>query len=477
MQPRYNPKLKMSLPPLGFGVMRLPINSDGTFSVEVHSLLAEAYECGINYFDTAYNYLGGHSEELIRDAIVAHYPRSSFYIADKLPVWLCADKSDMERIFQIELERLGVDFIDFYLLHGLNRSTWADAYSNGVLDFIEQKKREGKIHKIGFSMHDDVQTLKLILDAYKWEFALLQINYYDWIALRAKENYDLLEERGIPCMVMEPVGGGRLAKLPDDAEKLMTTVRPNDSIASWALRFIANLPNVVVTLSGMSNSEQLLDNISVFSTPKPLSDTEQTVLNDVADILSNSNTIPCTYCRYCLEECPKDIAISHIFQIYNDCAMFEHARALNLEYNIIIPQSRRGGNCVECGKCADRCPQKIDIPQQLKMVHNTAVGLALGVDVGKLKENLPSESLVICFGAGEMGCNALAVLRECGCKIDYFCDNAEHLWGTEIDGVETISPSQLCKLHQSQKVQVLITSGYHDEIKAQLGEIGISTVS
>jgi len=364
-----NRRLDLPIFPLGFGVMRLAMNPDGSFSPDVHRLLAVAYERGINYFDTAYPYLGGHSEELIHDALVAHYPRDSFYIADKMPVWECHTRDDMERIFNIQLERLGVEYIDFYLLHGLHHSRWLDIYNKGVLDFLSQKLKEEKIRKVGFSFHDTAKVLSPILDAYNWDFTLLQINYYDWIKLQANQSYDILTNRDIPCFVMEPVGGGRLVKLPESAEKLLKSIRPDDSIASWAIRFTASLPNVAMTLSGMSNIEQLNDNLSVFDSFSPISESEQSALNEVVNILNSYNTIPCTACGYCIEDCPKNVDISQIFKRYNDYMQFENMVRFNIDYNAFIPPQRQASNCIACGVCIQNCPQKIDIPEKLNMIH------------------------------------------------------------------------------------------------------------
>lgn len=473
MQSRYIKKLKMSLSPLGFGVMRLLMNLDGTFPAEVHKLLEAAYERGINYFDTAFIYLGGHSEELIRDALVKNYSRSSFYIADKLPVWECRSREDMERIFNIQLERLGVEYIDFYLLHGLNRFRWTDMQNAGALKFLETKKREGRISKVGFSFHDDKQTLETILNSYEWEFALLQINYYDWVVQNAKDNYELLAEHDIPCIVMEPVGGGRLANLPPSAEKELKNVRPNDSSASWAIRFVASLPNVIVTLSGMSDMEQLTDNLSVFNTPVSLTEKEQTALHSVVEILSSYSTIPCTACGYCVDDCPKNVDIPQIFNRYNDYMQFGNMARFDIDYYAFVPPQRRASNCISCGLCIKKCPQNVDIPKELYMVHEKALGLSVGVDIESLKEHLKDNTALVCFGAGAMGRAALSALKECGIKVDYFCDNAEPLWGSEIDGVKVISPIQLQEMNSKQEIFTLITSAYRDDIKAQLKKMDI----
>ena len=475
---KYNTQLDMALSPLGFGVLRLPICVDGSFTIEVHKLLSEAYERGINYFDTAYNYIGGHSEELVRDALVANYPRESFFVADKLPVWLCASIGDMEKIFRIQLKRLGVDYIDFYLLHGLNRARWTDAYSMGVLDFLEKKKYEGYVRKVGFSFHDELPILKLILDEYKWECALLQINYYDWVVQKSKEKYNLLTENNIPCFVMEPVGGGRLVNLPKNAEKLIKSKHPNDSSASWALRFAASLPNVAVILSGMSNKEQLSENITVFSPVAPLSDSEQAILNDVLVMLNGFNTIPCTSCRYCLDDCPSGIAIPQIFQIFNDYKIFNQASTLKLDYLTVIPESQRIDKCKHCNKCIDLCPQRIDIPSELRMILSTIVELLMGMGIEELLRLVEDDSDLVCFGAGLVGCIVLSTLHEHGCEVDYFCDNAKNLWGTMVKGVPVISPDQLEQMHNIKKTYVLITvNNYHNDIEQQLEELGIDIIN
>jgi predicted aldo/keto reductase-like oxidoreductase len=377
----------MSLSPLGFGVMRVAQNADGSFPPEVYSLLAEALEKGINYFDTAWPYLRGRSETLVRDALVRKYGRDRFHIADKLPVWDCGDRKDMDRVFDAQLERLSVEYVDFYLLHGLHHRRWIDIYDKGALDFLEEKRREGRIRKVGFSMHDTVETLKIIESAYNWDFAQLQINYHDWIAQRAKESYEYLAERNIPCIVMEPVGGGRLSKLPPEAAKLLNGLRPNESEASWALRFVGALPNVAVTLSGMATREQLEDNIATFGTIQPMSKRESDALKEVTKIIQSKNPIPCTACRYCVDDCPKGVDIPQIFQRYNDCKLFERSDRLDVQYFVFVPDGKRADSCVSCGKCVKKCPQNIDIPQKLKMIHDEAVGTAKGMEDSRLRES------------------------------------------------------------------------------------------
>jgi predicted aldo/keto reductase-like oxidoreductase len=470
MKKRNIKKLDMELSPLGFGVMRLPQNADGGFQPEIHSLLEAALEKGINYFDTAYIYLGGHSEELVRDALVRKHPRNSFYIADKLPVWDCKNRKDMDRIFNTQLERLGVQHIDFYLLHGLHHQSWLDIYNKNVLDFLNEKRREGRIRKVGFSMHDTLETLKIIEGAYDWDFIQLQINYYDWIAQRAKESYDYLAERNIPCMVMEPVGGGRLSNLPPQAVELLNNVHPNESAAAWALRFVAALPNVAVTLSGMNTVEQLNENIETFGNISPLSNIELDAINDVVKLIQSKNTIPCTACRYCVDDCHKGVDIPNIFQRYNDCNLFNNCNKLDAQYFLFVPDGKRADSCTTCGKCKRKCPQGIDIPQNLKKIHKEAVRLYIQSYIATDIESLSGKENITLFGCGIDGCRILASLREFGINVRWFCDNNSQLWGSMVEGVEVVSPQ---KLRELDAIVLIASSKYRDEIRAQLAEMGV----
>jgi ferredoxin len=272
---------------------------------------------------------------------------------------------------------------------------------------------------------------------------------------------------------MEPVGGGRLAKLPAEAENLLKNQRPDDSIASWAIRFTASLPNVIVTLSGMSDIEQLTDNLSVFNMPVSLSMIEQSILHSVVEILSGYNTIPCTTCGYCVKECPRVVDIPQIFTRFNDYVQFENATRFDIDYHAFVPLHRRASNCVSCGLCIEKCPQKIDIPKELDAVHKKAIELSIGVDIESLRAQLNDNTLLVCFGAGAGGHAAKSTLREYGYTIDYFCDNSKSLWGSEIDGIKILSPTQLQELNAKQKIHVLITNSYYKEVKEQLGSLGI----
>lgn len=474
MRKRYIEGLGMELSPLGFGIMRLPMEGEN-FPGEVFELLDRAIEEGINYYDTAYLYQKGRSEKLIRDALVERHDRSRFYIADKLPVWDCHNRKDMERIFKEQLGRLGVEEIDFYLLHGLHKDSWNSVYEAGVLDFLEEKRKSGQIHKVGFSFHDTLEILKQIEKVYGWDFIQLQINYYDWEAIRAKENYEYLEERGIPCMVMEPVGGGRLSILPEKAEKLLKTFHPNWSSAAWAMRYVASLSDVAVILSGMNDETQLMDNILQFQDFQPLTEKEKEALSEVNAVIDSHQAVPCSGCRYCMDVCPKGVDIPQIFKRYNDSCLFENALPFDSDYFTHVPEGRRGNSCIQCNQCSKRCPQKINIPKELKGIHKHAVCLTLdmGEEVldGFLEEHRGEKC--ICFGAGIRGMRAKEFLMQEGIDVLHFCDNDSKKWGTFWDGVGVISPEELKVLYENDGIHVLVTSNYSKEIRKQLKNMNI----
>jgi hypothetical protein len=475
MQHRYIKQLDMNLSPLGFGLLRVDQNEDGSFPPAVHSLLPAALERGINYFDTAYVYHGGHSETLIHDALVRNYPRESFHIADKLPVayWnYCKSREDMDKIFDIQLKRLGVDFIDFYLLHFLTRMNWPDIYDMGVLDFLEEKKREGRVRKVGFSMHDDLKTLKIIESAYSWDIVQLQVNYYDWYAQDARSLYSYLVERDIPCIVMAPVGGGRLINLPAQAAEHLHKARPYASLAEWALHFVAGLSNVAVTLSGMTGISQLEENSKVFHSLEPLSESEKDALDNVVQVLHSMDIIPCSACRYCVDVCPHQVDIVQIFDLYNDINRYGKLfpRSLHAYYNHFVSEGRRIESCVSCGKCTPNCPQKINIPKELWTIQKTMMEQLLGMDI----ELLRGIDRIALFGSGADGRLILSLLRYNSIEVHWFCDNNSILWGSFVEGIEVISPDKIKELD----AKVLITSSIHrNAISSQLIEMGITAIN
>lgn len=356
---------------LGLGTMRLPCKTplkreaNPMINYEKGQELVDlAYNNGVNYFDTAYMYHVGKSEKFIGTAL-SKYPRDSFFLADKLPIWMCPKKSDMQKVFQKQLERTGMEYFDFYLLHSLNKENYEKCEKFGAYDFVIQKKKEGKIKYVGFSFHGTIDDLKKIVSEHKWDFAQIQMNYLDWKNQNAQEQYEILTQAGIPVIVMEPVRGGKLADVSNDIEAMFKKAKPDATAASWAMSFVATHPNVITILSGMNAPEQMLDNLSTLTDFKPLSDTELKICANAAAMMNKSDIIPCTGCDYCAD-CPKGVKISSVFSVYNrvktDELTQEQGRA---EYkNIDV-----GANeCINCGKCASHCPQSIKIPDKLSII-------------------------------------------------------------------------------------------------------------
>ncbi len=350
---------------LGLGTMRLPCKtkikreSNPLIDYDKSQHLVDlAYKNGVNYFDTAYMYHVGKSEKFIGTAL-RKYPRESYFLADKLPIWMCRKPADMEKIFSNQLERCGVDYFDFYLLHSLDASNFAKCEKFGAYDFICKKRDEGKIRNIGFSFHGTINDLKQIIAAHDWDFAQIQMNYLDWKNQNAEEQYNILTEAGIPVIVMEPVRGGKLADVPQKVEKLFLNSAPNKSIASWAIGFVASHKNVITILSGMNSAEQMNDNISTLTDFIPFTETEYKICSNAAAMINKNDVIPCTGCDYC-SDCPQEVKISTIFSTYNKYKTgdLSEEECKKLYSNIDINHS----SCIGCGKCKSHCPQSIDIP-------------------------------------------------------------------------------------------------------------------
>lgn len=470
---RYFEKLDADLEVLGFGLMRLPMNADNWFDDEVFDLLDHGYDLGINYFDTGFYYQNECSEELVREALVKRKARDSFYIADKMPVWDCSSREDMERIFEIQLDRLGVEYIDFYLLHALHKERWKKCYEAGVLDFLDKKKREGKIKRAGFSFHDSSDNMQSVVGAYDWDFAQVQLNYYDWVALHTEDNYKLLESSGIPCMTMETVGGGRLSVLPQEADEVFKSIHEDWTPSSWAMRFVAELPDVAVTLSGMNSIEQIDDNFRTCSEAGGLSEAEKSAITIVTDILMSKESIQCTACRYCVSECPKKIDIPQVIKSYNDYKIFDEPRYFDIAYNL-LDGFPRAEDCIGCGRCEKKCPQNISIPENMKKIRGIAFEREYGADIHKLRMVLDSNGEICCFGCGNYGKRALRYLKGFGIRHIIFCDNNYGLWGKSIEGYDIISTDELGNRIKNEKVFVLIASpANYESIKNQLVKIGI----
>ena len=352
---------------LGFGTMRLPANADGSIDeAQVAEMTAYAIAHGVNYFDTAYPYHGGESERVI-GRVLSKYPRESYYLADKYPGHQISSTGyNPAEIFEEQLQKCGVEYFDFYLLHNVYEKSM-EVYLDpqwSIVDYFKEQKRLGRIKHLGFSCHAETKGLKEFLDVCgeDMEFCQIQLNWLDWTLQDAKGKYDLLTKRGIPVWVMEPVRGGRLAKLSDVEEAKLKALRPNDSIASWGFRFLQGLPNVKMVLSGMSNMEQMTDNAKTFSEDTPLSAEEIALLMDIAEGMKDS--IPCTACRYCCDGCPAGLDIPGLISTYNE---IRFSPAVNVAMRIeFMPEDKKPTACIGCGQCTQMCPQNIDVPGALK---------------------------------------------------------------------------------------------------------------
>lgn len=359
-----------AMPRLGFGLMRLP-EKDGGIDLEEFSRMADAcMAAGMNYFDTAYVYHGGRSEAAAKEAIVKRYPRQSFYLATKLPAWCIQSREDMDRIFDEQLARAGVEYFDFYLLHSLEDGGNYDTYEKyDCFSWAMRKKAEGRIRHFGFSYHGSPELLERVLDAHpETEFVQIQLNYADWNnpVVRSGSLYEILRHRGVPMIVMEPVKGGMLANLPAELEAKYRAVRPDASAASWALRFAASLPGVMTVLSGMTHTDQVENNIRTFTNFEPLSESENALIGDVTAILLDTPQIGCTACRYCCDGCPMKISIPDVFRAVNTVRLYHEQFRPKMFYGGLVAHSGKASACIGCGQCERICPQHLPVISLLK---------------------------------------------------------------------------------------------------------------
>lgn len=362
---------------LGFGLMRLPtVEQEGKKTVnlpEVCRMVDSYLEQGFTYFDTAYMYHEFQSEHVIRQALVERYPREQYILTTKLPTMYLKEKEDMERIFQEQLEKCGVDYFDYYLVHNLNVKHYATAERLGAFEFVQKKKEEGKVRKIGFSFHDSAELLEKILREHpEVDVVQLQINYLDWESesIQSRQCYEVARRYNKPILVMEPVKGGALAKVPQEVETLFRAYAPNASVASWAIRFAASLEGVMMVLSGMSDMEQLSDNTAYMREFVPMSREEVDRVMLAAEMINGSITIPCTACQYCTADCPMNIAIPEYFSLYNleKRAQNDGFSVQGVYYNNLTATRGRASECIECGQCEEKCPQHISIMEWLKQI-------------------------------------------------------------------------------------------------------------
>lgn len=362
--------LEISL--LGLGCMRLPLVEGSTTEIDyvkAEEIVDYAYEHGINYYDTAYPYHGGQSEKFIGHAL-KKYPRESFNLVSKLPVWLIKEESDLEKYFNEQLANCQTDYFDFYLCHAIDAARFKTIQQFKIFEFLTKKKEEGKIRHVGFSFHDTPDVLEEIASAYPWDFAQIQLNYLDWELYNSKEQYEILAEKEIPCIIMEPVRGGSLASPCQESNEIFKAARPEMSVASWAIRYAASLPNVLTVLSGMSNMEQIKDNVATMTNFQPLSKEDYKVVEAALEAYKKKNTIPCTGCRYCMD-CPIGVDIPEVFKIYNNYAISKYKSVFKKEY-LALPESARAHNCISCGACMTQCPQSLEIPDNMKIIADLA---------------------------------------------------------------------------------------------------------
>lgn len=370
MEYRQFEKLGINASLLGLGTMRLPIlngenkNVDEQQSIE---MIRYAIDHGINYIDTAYPYHNGNSEIVVGKALKDGY-RNKVYIADKMPLWLTKSEKDVYKVFDTQLERLGVKCIDFYLVHNVTEAIWKRALKYNIFDFLHKKKAEGKIKYIGFSFHGAGDFFKEVMDYYNWDFCQIQFNYIDTDYQAGLAGLKYAGEKNIPVIVMEPLKGGRLAMTPPDSiQALWDSHALKLSPAAWGLKWIANFPEVKVILSGMSNMEQLKENINTLKDMKPnsLSSSDLEFMEQIKKAYDKLIKINCSTCNYCLP-CPSKVNIPKIFSFYNEMHLYSTHDMIRKDFNLWVGPKQRPSACTECGICEEQCPQGLPIREWLK---------------------------------------------------------------------------------------------------------------
>ncbi len=357
---------------LGLGLMRLPTTGDDSSDLDMQEcirMVHRAIEEGVTYFDTAYRYHGGSSEPLVAEALTGGY-REKVHLATKLPTWLVESEGDLERYFTEQLQRMGTDYVDSYLLHGLDADRWDNMKRVGALQFLDEIRSDGRARTVGFSFHDELDVFRRIVDSHDWDMCLIQLNYMDHAYQAGVAGMRYAADRGMGVAVMEPLRGGNLAgRVPDDIRAIWDRAEVQRTPAEWGLRWVWNHPEVSVVLSGMSTMEQLLENVRTAedALPDSLTEDEKALIDEVRDIYLQRTRVDCTGCEYCMP-CPEGVEIPRIFNIYNDASMFGEVARSGAASSYANVVSNDGGvdRCVDCGECLEACPQDIDIPAALR---------------------------------------------------------------------------------------------------------------
>ncbi|MBR6308214.1 MAG: aldo/keto reductase [Lachnospiraceae bacterium] len=364
----------IKLSALGFGAMRLPVIGGDDSRIdeeETFKMVDKAMTAGINYYDTAWGYHDGYSEIVMGKAL-AKYERDKFYIATKFPGYDLSNMGKVKEIFEKQLEKTGMEYFDFYLFHNvceMNIEQYLDP-KFGIYDYLMEQKKNGRIKHLGFSCHGEYKTMKRFLDAYgkDMEFCQIQLNYLDWEFQDAKAKVDLLNEWNIPIWVMEPLRGGRLAKLDEQSEKELKALRQEEAIPAWAFRFLQSVKGVTMVLSGMSNMEQLEANLKTYAEDKPLNDREMSALMAIADRMQAKKSIPCTACHYCVSHCPMGLDIPYIISLYNEHLLTAQAGGMAFIAPMALmamPDDKKPSACLHCHSCEHVCPQTIKISDMM----------------------------------------------------------------------------------------------------------------
>lgn len=367
MEKRKMDKLGIETSLLGFGCMRFPVTSEGKIDEPLaEQMMDKAIASGVNYIDTAYPYHGGESETFV-GKVLKKYDRGSFYLATKLPCWKVEKAEDIDDIFQEQLGKLQTDYIDFYLMHALNKDSFQKMVELGAIERLEKLKEEGRIRYLGFSFHDNYAAFEKILCYRDWDFCQIQLNYMDANEQAGLKGYKLTEEKNIPLVIMEPIKGGSLAAFADDITGMFRSLDASASVASFALRWVGSLPNVKVILSGMSTMEQVEDNLKTFESFKPLSEQESSTIDKIVELINSRVQNGCTGCRYCMP-CPAGVDIPGNFRVWNTYHMYQNYNMVKRSWERGLGDEKQAKRCVKCGKCEQVCPQKLHIRDDLEKV-------------------------------------------------------------------------------------------------------------